>query len=50
MKYSTVLFDADGTLLDFSRSENEAIRDTMKSFEIEPDDEKVCVYSSINDS
>lgn len=49
MRYTTVLFDADGTLLDFSRSEDEAIRETMLAFDIIPTDERVSVYSEIND-
>ena len=49
MRYTTVLFDADGTLLDFARSEDEAVRATMRSVGIEPDDEKVANYSRIND-
>ena len=50
MRYNTVLFDADGTLLDFPRSEDEAIRETMKAFDISPNDEKVATYSKINDN
>ena len=49
MPYTTVLFDADGTLLDFSRSEDEAVRATMLFGGIEPDDEKVATYSRINE-
>ena len=49
MRYTTILFDADGTLLDFSRSEDEAIRETMLAFDIVPDDDRVRVYSEIND-
>lgn len=49
MRYTTVLFDADGTLLDFSRSEDEAVRETMTLADIAPDDEKVATYSRIND-
>ena len=49
MRYTTILFDADGTLLDFSRSEDEAIRETMLAFDIVPSDERVSVYSEIND-
>ena len=49
MPYTTVLFDADGTLLDFSRSEDEAVRATMLFAGITPDDEKVATYSRIND-
>ena len=49
MKYKTLLFDADGTLFDFSRSEAEAIRRTMLAFGIEPNDSLVRSYSEIND-
>ncbi len=49
MRYKTILFDADGTLFDFHRSEAAAIRNAMSSFGIEPDDEKVRVYSEINE-
>lgn len=49
MRYTTILFDADGTLLDFSRAEDEAIRETMLAFDILPNDERVGVYSEIND-
>ncbi len=50
MKYTTILFDADGTLFDFLRAEDEALRETLRIYNIEPDDEKVSVYSAINDS
>lgn len=50
MKYDTVLFDADGTLLDFKRSEDEAVRNTMSEFGIVPTDGLVAKYSEINDS
>jgi len=49
MRYNTVLFDADGTLLDFKRSEDEAVRKTMEEFGIVPTDELVAKYSEIND-
>ncbi len=49
MKYDYVLFDADGTLLDFSRSESEAVREAMSMHNIEPTDAKVKLYSEIND-
>ncbi len=49
MKYDFILFDADGTLLDFHKSEAEAVRDAMTLNGIEPTDEKVRLYSDIND-
>ena len=49
MRYNTVLFDADGTLLDFEKSEDEALRETMREAGIEPDAHKVATYSKIND-
>ena len=49
MRYTTVLFDADGTLFDFLRAEKEALCETLLSFEIIPDDERIAVYSDIND-
>ncbi len=48
MKYDTILFDADETLLDFRRSEREAISATMRSVGIEPTEELVLTYSEIN--
>lgn len=50
MKYDIILFDADGTLFDFARSEREAIIETFCSLGLEPDDEMVDTYSRINDS
>ncbi len=49
-KYTTILFDADGTLLDFERSEREAISETMIKYGIEPTEHNVRLYSEINDS
>ncbi len=34
MKYRTILMDADGTLLDFARSEHEALADTLTQFDL----------------
>ena len=48
MRYNTVLFDADQTLLDFHRSESEAIRETMSLYGVDPSDENVKLYSNIN--
>lgn len=48
MRYNTVLFDADQTLLDFHRSEYEAISETMLLHGVNPSDENVKLYSKIN--
>ena len=50
MRYDTVLFDADQTLLDFHKSEAEAIREAMRLHGISPDEENVRLYSNINSS
>ncbi len=49
MRYDTVLFDADGTLLDFARSEREALCDMLRFYGIDPSDEQISTYSEIND-
>lgn len=49
MRYDTVLFDADGTLLDFHRSEREAVREALLMSGIDADGEQIRVYSEIND-
>lgn len=49
MKYTTVLFDADGTLLDFLRSEREAVSEALRLMGVVPTDEMLTVYSAIND-
>lgn len=48
--YDTLLFDADGTLLDFERSEREALIAALASFGIVADDDIVGAYSAINDA
>jgi len=50
MRYDIVLFDADGTLFDFHKSEYEAVKEMFESFGIKADDELVADYSKINDS
>ena len=50
MRYDIILFDADGTLMDFHRGEFEAVRVTMEIMGIEPTDELVQAYSKINES
>ena len=50
MRYETILFDADGTLLDFGRAEDEALRESLASMGIIADDEMVKTYSGINDA
>ncbi len=50
MKYKTLLFDADGTLFDFHKGEDIAIRQTFAAFDIDADDDMVAEYSAINDS
>ena len=50
MKYETILFDADGTLFDFIKSESVSVREAFLSFGISVDDAIVDDYSAINDS
>lgn len=50
VRYQTVLFDADNTLLDFTRSEDAALRDALQGIGVHPDDEMVATYSEINDA
>lgn len=49
MKYTTVLMDADGTLLDFLRSEREAVREALCEIGVDADDSMLSEYSRIND-
>ena len=48
-KYKFVLFDADATLLDFKRSEYEAVVDVLEKFGLPVSDEIIAKYSEIND-
>ena len=47
--YNTVLFDADGTLLDFKAAERNALEETLRSVGIEPTEELTLIYSAINE-
>lgn len=49
-KYSTLLFDADNTLLDFTAAEKMAIKMTCEELSVEFTEEVGKLYSSINDS
>ena len=49
-KYDIILWDVDGTLLDFLASEKWALKEAFRSFGMEIEDETVSVYSAINDS
>ncbi len=49
MRYEYLLFDADGTLFDFLKCEEMALRIAMKNIGITIDDEGVALYSKIND-
>ncbi|MBQ9161813.1 MAG: YjjG family noncanonical pyrimidine nucleotidase [Clostridia bacterium] len=48
MKYTTVLFDADDTLLDFGKSEREAVRDCLIARGFPSTDDVIARYSEIN--
>lgn len=49
-KYSTLLFDADDTLLDFKRCEAEALKLMMKARGLPCDDADTELYSRVNQS
>ena len=49
-RYDILLWDVDGTLLDFLKSERWALAETFLSYGLEIDDEVIAVYSAINDS
>ena len=49
-KYTTLLFDADDTLLDFHAAERKAITDTLESFGIPCPESTIQTYSEINQS
>ena len=50
MRYRTLLIDADDTLLDFKRSEHNAISEVLFELKLTCDDSIIETYSRINDS
>ena len=48
MKYTTLLFDADDTLLDFSKAERSALKSTFSKHEIPVSDELLKKFSEVN--
>ncbi len=50
MRYNTLLMDADNTLLDFSKSEHDAIAETFAHFGLPNDDATIAIYSAVNDA
>ena len=50
MRYITLLMDADNTLLDFTRSEHDAIAETFAHFGLPNDDATIAIYSEVNDA
>lgn len=49
MPYSIALFDADNTLLDFTRAEHDALCECLSRRGLPNDEETVALYSAIND-
>lgn len=49
-KYKTILLDADGTFLDFKKSENQALKHTFKKYNIPFTDQIKERYEQINSS
>jgi len=49
-KYSTLLFDADNTLLDFSIAEHISLVRTMKNYGVPVNDDNIRAYVDINNS
>lgn len=49
-KYTTLLMDADGTLLDFDEAERRGVTVVMKTFGVEPTPEHIEIYHKLNQS
>ncbi len=47
-KFDTILFDVDGTLLDFKKTEREALSMTLIQLDILPTEENIKEYVSVN--
>lgn len=47
-RYTTLLFDADDTLLDFHLAERTALSNVLNAYELPSSDEVLSLYSSIN--
>lgn len=47
-KYTTILFDADDTLLDFGKDETQALTAILEKYGIEKSDENINAYKEIN--
>ncbi len=47
-KFETILFDVDGTLLDFDKTEREALFLTLKQLDIEPSEKNIEEYTKVN--
>ena len=47
-QYEFLLFDADGTLLNFDLCEEKALRDTLAHYQMDGSDETVHAYHKFN--
>lgn len=47
---SLILWDVDGTLMDFKRSEHESLKKALKTFGYNASEADISLYSAINDS
>lgn len=47
-KYTTLLFDADNTLLDFNKDERQALIRTLEEYSVPISDENIKIYTEIN--
>lgn len=50
MRYTTLYFDLDNTLLDFNKTEERAIKQVLSLFGLPDDDKTAKIYSAINKS